>query len=86
MSCLKVDHLVYGCPGALDDAMDAFEARTGVAPALGGRHAGLGTHNALVALGGGAYFEILCRDPSQPDPSKACLASPRRHTLTASLL
>ena len=31
---------------------------------------GLGTHNAVVALGGGAYFEIICRDPSQPEPPK----------------
>ena len=67
---LRIDHLVYGYPGSLEAAMDAFEERTGVAPAVGGRHADLGTHNALVAIGDGMYFELLCRDPSQPAPPK----------------
>jgi len=67
---LRVDHLVCGVPGALPDAMAKFEKLTGVAPAAGGSHPSLGTHNALVALGGGAYFELLCVDPSQTDPPR----------------
>lgn len=67
---LRVDHLVYGVPGTLAEAMKSFEERTGVAPKLGGTHGGLGTHNALVSLGHGAYFEVLCRDPAQPSPPK----------------
>ena len=68
--CLRVDHLVYGVPGRLDDAAADFERRTGVKPLVGGAHPNLGTHNCLVALGGGAYFEILTRDPAQPDPPR----------------
>ena len=45
--------------------MSAFERITGVKPVFGGTHEGLGTHNALVALGDGAYLELLARDPSQ---------------------
>ena len=67
---LNVDHIVYGVPGPLEAAMDDFERLTGIKPMIGGAHPGLGTHNAIVSLGGGAYFEILCCDPCQPDPPK----------------
>ena len=61
----RLDHLVYGVDD-LQKGMARFEALTGVKPALGGRHDGLGTHNAIVSLGGGAYFEIIAPDPTQP--------------------
>lgn len=63
---LRVDHLVFGVPGSLGSAMEAFHELTGVQPAVGGKHPKLGTHNALVSIGNGAYFELLCRDPEQP--------------------
>ena len=62
---LRIDHLVFGVPGSLGSAMDAFEELTGVKPVVGGKHPKLGTENALVAIGNGAYFELLCRDPEQ---------------------
>ena len=71
---LNVDHLVYCVPDRLEDAMDTFEALTGVKPVHGGRHLGLGTHNAIVSLGGQAYFEILARDPEQVDPPRTWMA------------
>mmetsp|Transcript_23213 Transcript_23213/g.38380 ORF Transcript_23213/g.38380 Transcript_23213/m.38380 type:complete len:278 (+) Transcript_23213:151-984(+) len=73
LSRLHVDHLVYVVPGPLEDAMAAFQQRTGVMPALGGKHEGLGTHNALVSLGSGAYFELLAHDPAQPSPPRTWL-------------
>ena len=33
---LRVDHLVFGVPGPLADAMESFEKLTGVAPTAGG--------------------------------------------------
>jgi hypothetical protein len=43
--------------------------RLGVTAAYGGKHTGIGTHNALLSLGRSAYLEIIAPDPDQP-PSK----------------
>eukprot|EP01043_Picozoa_sp_COSAG02_P061520 COSAG02_NODE_8288_length_2631_cov_2.456951_4_plen_184_part_00 len=71
---LRVDHLVYAVPGLLEDACADFARRTGVTPSPGGVHKGLGTHNALAALGNGAYLEILALDPGQPSPERTWMA------------
>lgn len=73
-SRLRVDHLVYGTSGRLEDACIEFYELTGVRPAVGGVHKGLGTHNALVSLGEGAYFEIIAIDPQQPSPERVWMA------------
>lgn len=62
---LHVDHLVWVVQD-LDEGIVAFEALTGVRPVIGGRHLGIGTHNALVTLGDRQYIELLAWDPSQP--------------------
>ena len=61
---LRLDHFIYA--GRDLDSMSAqFEHLTGVAPGRGGRHPGLGTHNALASLGRDVYFELLAVDPEQ---------------------
>ncbi|SMF38697.1 VOC family protein [Streptomyces sp. Amel2xC10] len=66
-----LDHIVLATPD-LAETVAEFARRTGVVPAPGGVHIGLGTRNYLVGLGDGAYLEILGPDPEQP-----ALAGPR---------
>ncbi|MFE0677999.1 VOC family protein [Streptomyces sp. NPDC058867] len=62
-----LDHLVLATPD-LAATVAEFARRTGVTPAPGGAHVGLGTRNHLVGLGGAAYLEIIGPDPEQSAP------------------
>jgi Glyoxalase-like domain len=62
---LTLDHVIYA-GRELEPMRREFAQLTGVAPAIGGRHPGLGTMNALASLGADVYFELLAVDPSQP--------------------
>ena len=54
----RLDHVGFGMAD-LDEATRIVAERTGVEPAYGGEHPHLGTHNALLSLGDGRYFEVI---------------------------
>ena len=65
-----IDHLVYAAPD-LAAAIGDLERRFGVRAHPGGKHVGLGTHNALAALGPATYLEIIAPDPEEAPPPRA---------------
>lgn len=60
----KIDHLIYAVPD-LEEGILLLENLTGVKAIFGGKHIGIGTHNALIGLGENCYLEIIAPDPQQ---------------------
>jgi hypothetical protein len=71
---LALDHLVVAAQ-TLEAGVAWCEATLGITPGPGGRHASMGTHNRLFAIGSTdfprAYFEIIAIDPQAPAPGRA---------------
>ena len=70
----ELDHLVLAAR-SLDEGVAWCERTLGIAPAAGGRHALMGTHNRVFAIASDdfprAYFEIIAIDPDAPAPRRA---------------
>jgi hypothetical protein len=64
---IALDHLIVAAT-SLDAGAAWLEPLLGTRLQPGGRHAGWGTHNRLLQLGGGTYLELIAADASQPVP------------------
>jgi hypothetical protein len=64
-----LDHLVVAAT-TLADGIEYIAEIAGVTPQPGGKHAAMGTHNALVRLSERTYLEIIAIDPEGTCPSR----------------
>jgi hypothetical protein len=69
-SMAELDHLVIAARTLAEGCAYVVE-QLGVHPLPGGQHLAMGTHNALVNLGNGAYLEVIAIDPDLPKPQRA---------------
>ncbi len=65
---LQFDHLALAAQ-TLEEGVAHVEECLGVRLQPGGKHALMGTHNALLGLGG-VYFEVIAIDPEAPPPGR----------------
>ncbi|MCA1909244.1 MAG: VOC family protein [Magnetospirillum sp.] len=66
MTC-QLDHLVFAAR-TLNEGIGHVSRLLGVAPQAGGKHARMGTHNALLSLGPECYLEVIAVDPDASAP------------------
>jgi catechol 2,3-dioxygenase-like lactoylglutathione lyase family enzyme len=59
---MELDHLAVTC-ASLDEGTAWAEEKLGVPFEQGGRHDRFGTHNRLLSLGPGLYFEVIAPEP-----------------------
>ena len=66
---IELDHLVVAA-ATLAEGVAWVEERLGVTMGPGGKHAAMGTHNRLIALGPGRFLEVIAIDPEAPPPGR----------------
>ncbi len=66
---VEIDHLVVAA-ATLAQGCDYIESGLGVRPQPGGKHATMGTHNAVLGLGPKTYLEVIAVDPDAPAPPR----------------
>ncbi|MEM7377781.1 MAG: VOC family protein [Pseudomonadota bacterium] len=65
----QIDHVAVGARD-LDAGIVAMEAALGVTVPSGSKHDAMSTHNAVMRVGDGLFFELIAVDPEAPDPGR----------------
>jgi hypothetical protein len=79
---LRLDHLVISAR-TLDEGTQYVADTLGVAPAGGGAHPLMRTHNRLLNLWDGVYLEVIAIDPETEAPTSGAEPRPRLFALDA---
>ncbi|MGH8779020.1 VOC family protein [Paraburkholderia sp.] len=79
---LRIDHLVISAR-TLDEGTQYVADTLGVAPAGGGAHPLMRTHNRLLNLWDGVYLEVIAADPDAAEAASDAPARPRLFALDA---
>lgn len=66
---LAIDHLVIAAAD-LDSGTRYVAERLGIAPAGGGAHPRMGTHNRVLGMAAGIYLEVIAIDPQAEPPAR----------------
>jgi hypothetical protein len=64
----SLDHIVITAP-SLAAGVEHVRRALGIAPITGGEHSRMGTHNALLRLGGASYLEVIAANPAASRPA-----------------
>ena len=65
----ELDHLAVACR-SIREGVASVEGALGAGMSPGGKHAAMGTHNALLSLGSDAYLEVISVDPAASRPDR----------------
>lgn len=64
-----MDHMAITAP-SLEVGVEYVRQALGVSPQVGGEHARMGTHNAVLKLGEKLYLEVIAINPNAPRPNR----------------